>query len=113
MSVLPSMKTRANVINWPSLAIGAVIMAGFALAIGNIEHSTGLGARSVLLKEKAIDEHVTARSICSHIHFKIIKDEENDWLPLGGWSHWSDFWKPRAIESFDQTFMYSGTYFRI
>lgn len=81
------MKTGANVISWPSLAIGAVIMAGFALAVGNIECSTGLGARSVLLKEKSIDEHVTARSVCSHIHFKIIKDGENDGLPLGGLSH--------------------------
>ena len=42
---------RCNGINWPPLAIGTMIAASFALAVGNIEHSTGLVARSLLLKK--------------------------------------------------------------
>lgn len=86
--------------------MGSVIMASFSLPVGNIEHSTRLVAGSVLLKEKFIDGHMTARSICLHIHFKSIKK--------GGMN---DF--PRVdylidqIESFGWAFTFSHMYFHI
>ena len=67
-------------VNWLSLATGPTIVASLALAVGSIGHSTGLVGRSLLLKKKYIDEHITARSSCLHIHFKGIKDRGKDSL---------------------------------
>ena len=99
-------RTRSNGINWPSVAMGTVIMASFSLPVGNIEHSTRLVAGSLLLKAKFIDDHMTARSICLHIHFKSIKKGGMNDFPRVGYLI-------DQIESFGRTFTFSHIYFRI